>query len=236
MITTINEFRQNKLNENAGNMIADKDWARMVDLVLAGDTDGSKVANSIKEKKKAIARFVCGLKLTNSPLRMTTYGSYSGSFRDLGDKAIKLGATKEEIQAVYDVTEVPAQYTEKMARLSGKKLNNRFVGALSKAVIDAGFDITYLPYGGNALTNAGRDAMARNGRKWTIGYKTEINLGDRTVKLAFDAITDEGDGPTSYVIHTNSNDTDSIFRNYNVLGKNAFVIVIVETIKATRPQ
>lgn len=41
--------------------------------------------------------------------------------------------------------------------------------------------------------------MARNGRKWTIGYKAEINLGNKTVQLDFDAITDEGGGPTSYI-------------------------------------
>lgn len=140
----------------------------------------------------------------------------------MGDKALQLGATPEEIQTLYDATEVPASYVEKMTKLGGKKLNNRFVGALSKAIIDAGLDITYLPHNGNAITMEGKDAMSRNGRKWTIGYKTEIDLGGSKVKLTFDAITDEGDGPTSYFVDRSS---DAMFNRMSgdKLGKNEFI-------------
>jgi hypothetical protein len=202
--------------------IASKDWDRMLDLVMKGD-DGETAAKLIKDKNKAIARFITGLKLSNTQLKISDSGKYySGSYSALGNKALELGATPEEIKTMYDATEVPVSYVEKMAKLGGKKLNNRFVGAISKAIIDLGLDITYLPHNGYAITHEGKDAMSRNGRKWTIGYKTEIDLGDKKVKLTFDAITDEGDGPTYYVVDRSS---DAMFNSLSMdkLGKNDFI-------------
>ena len=77
MIKTFFEF----INEASSqtNIITDKDWERMLDLILTKDTSGSKVASSIKDKKKAIARFVCGIKLKNSKLDYDTrLSKYSG--------------------------------------------------------------------------------------------------------------------------------------------------------------
>ena len=205
---------ENFVNEG----IVDKDWKRMSDLVLSKrDSDG--VAKSITNKDKAIGRFVSGLKLLGSQPD-NRWGSYQGHFSEFGNQALKLGATVEEIQSVFDQTEIPPQYTEKIDKLSKKKLSNRFVGFLVKNILDAGFDIDFLPHNGYALTGEGKDAMSRNGRKWTIGYKTEIDLGDKKVSLNFDAITDEGDGPTSYVIDRSS---DRMFSGiYGSLGKLAF--------------
>ena len=171
--------------------IQSKDWDRMLDLVLAGK-DGSGAARSIKDKNKAIARYVAGIKLSSS---------YWGEFDSFYDKAIELGATKTEIDLVIANTVIPDNVAEKYKSLKNKKLNNRFVGVISKEVLKMGFDIDFLPYGGNAFTNEGRDAMRRNGRKWTIGYKTEISINDKKIDFVFDAITDEGSGPTSYVVY-----------------------------------
>lgn len=220
MITTFNKFLSS-INESVLS-ISSKDWDRMLALVLKGD-DGETASKLIKDKNKAVARFITGLKLSNSPLNYEdSWKSYRGSFSSIGNKAIELGATQEEIKNLFDVTEVPDSYTEKMTKLSGKKLNNRFVGVISNTIIDLGFDIIYLPHNGYAMTSLGKDAMSRNGRKWTIGYKTEIDLGDSKVKFNFDAITDEGDGPTSYVVDSSS---DSIFKSmqYEAFGKNAFI-------------
>jgi hypothetical protein len=83
--------------------ISPKDWERMLDLVMKGN-DGDTVAKLIKDKNKAIARFVAGLKLANSSLKYNdSWKSYSGSFSSLGDKALELGATPEEIQNLYDI-------------------------------------------------------------------------------------------------------------------------------------
>lgn len=221
------------ININEG--VSPKDWDRMLDLVLKGD-DGETAAKLIGDKNKAISRFVCGLKLSNAPFtynpddRWRPFG-YSMPFTDLGKKAIALGATADEIQKVYDETEVPQNVLDKQNQRAGKKLKDRFVGSISKAVLDAGFDITYLPHNGRAITMEGKDAMSRNGRKWTIGYKAEIDLGGKKVPFVFDAITDEGDGPTSYVI---DNSSDSIFRsisNWKRYGKNEFISLLKDTLK-----
>ena len=201
--------------------ISPKDWDRMLDLVLKGD-EGETAAKLIGDKNKAISRFVCGLKLANCPPDYNEgWKEYRGSFSALGDKALTLGATPKEIQNIYDSTEVPQNIIEKQTQRAGKKLRNRFVGSISKAVLDAGLDITYLPHNGYAITMEGKDAMSRNGRKWTIGYKAEIDLGDKKVPLIFDAITDEGDGPTYYVIDHSS---DPMFRaGWGRIGKNEFI-------------
>jgi len=206
--------------------ITNKDLDRMLDLVMQGG-DGATVAKLIKDKDKAIARFVAGLKLDNSPLVHDPDSVYSpygrSSFSELGNKAIDLGATPQEIQDLYDRTTVPEAYFDKMARLGGKKLNNRFVGQISKAVIDAGYDIIYQPHNGRALTMDGRYAMERNGRKWTIGYQTLVDLGDRQVPFEFDVITDEGDGPSLYVLDGNA--SDPMFRPLGgqAKGRNEFI-------------
>ena len=235
MITSINEFK--KFLESTDNTVNEavdkKDWDRMSKLLLAND-DGDKVAASIKDKDKAIARYVAGLKLAGKP-GFTSRMSYrntpevTGSFSAFGNRALQLGATVEEIQNVFDTTILPQAYADKLTNLGGKKLNNRFVSFLSNAIIEMGLDINYLPHNGNAITQTGRDAMSRNGRKWTIGYKTEIDLKTRKILLNFDAITDEGDGPTSYVIAQ----SDPIFRinphqNY---GQRAFLSMITDSIK-----
>lgn len=189
------------LNEAKG--ISSKDWQRMLDLILVGDVRGEKVANSITDKNKAIARFVCGLKLDNKPLKVgknyRDNPEYSGSFSPFGNKALQLGATPEEIQAIYDSTEVPQEFLDKQKELSTKKLGNIGIGAVSKALLKAGYNIEFEKTNGDALTNVGRDAMRRNGRKWTIGYKTIITTpGGNKVNLNIDGITDEGGGTTYY--------------------------------------
>ena len=78
-----------------------------------------------------------------------------------------------------------------------------------------------------ALTWEGREAMERNGRKWTIGYKSVISGDGIELPFEFDAITDEGGGPTYYVIdqHTDA-DLASKMRNIyrrSPVGVNGFV-------------
>jgi hypothetical protein len=73
----------------------------------------------------------------------------------------------------------------------------------------------------------GKDAMNRNGRKWTIGYKTEIDLGKRKVNFIFDTITDEGGGSSKYIVYQGS---DQIFNDmtYKIVGVKEFTKKLVE--------
>jgi len=203
---------QESLNEKKAKpgQISTKDWQRMLDLVTAGK-DGEDVANKLKDKDKAIARFVSGLKLKAAELKYDDkWKEYRGPFDDFGKKALELGATVEEIQKMFDAAIIPIAIAEKLHGSKGKKLDNRFVGNLSKMIIKAGFDIEFEKTNGNAITNDGMDAMQRNGRKWTIGYKTKVSANGEIYDLDFDAITDEGDGPTKYVL---SHGSHRIFRD-----------------------
>lgn len=191
-------------------MVSKKDWDRMTELVLT-DSEAVGVAGSIKCKKKAMARYVAGLKLEREEPN-----PYSSTFRAFRDRALELGATEEEIRELYDQVEVPAEYLEKISRYGGKKINNRFVGFISKLVLDSGCDIRFLPHAGYAITDEGRWAMQQNGRKWTIGYKTQIIKGDSVVDFIFDAITCEGGGATQYVT----------YGNYNRVGKRAISDIV----------
>ena len=227
-IKTFDEFvNESNLNEAS---IATKDWDRMLSLVMKND-DGETAAKLIKKKDKAIARFVSGLKLSNSPLSYDDkWERYTRAFSPLGDRALELGATPEEIQELFDKTVVPVSHTEKMTKLGGKKLDNRFVQDISKVFLTAGNDIEYLPHNGNAITSNGRDAMQRNGRKWTIGYKSEVTIAGNKFTFNFDAITDEGGGATYYVI---GDMTDKIFQEleWKTWGKLKFISGLKEIIK-----
>ena len=187
----------------------------MLDLVLENKDGNPKV---IKSKNKAIARFVTGLKLKKKPIIYTSeWNEYNGWFYEFGNRALSLGATPKEIQDAFDsITHIPIEIVKKHNHLSTKRLDDRFVCLFSKAILKAKFDIVFV-YHGNALTLEGKDAMGRNGRKWTIGYKTII---DKKINFAFDAITDEGFGPTSYVIDKANSDTIfsdlSSFERYRV--------------------
>jgi hypothetical protein len=232
----LNESFLNESIINEASMVVGKDWDRMSDLVLKGDYNGTSVAKLIKDKNKAMARFVAGLKLSNSPLNHdnSKYNPYGYSnYSELGNLAIELGATPEEIQTLYDTTEVPSSTVDKLTKREGKKLNNRFVGVISKSVLDNGGDITYLPHNGNAITYQGKDAMSRSGIKWTIGYKAEVKLGGKNHNLIFDAITDEGNGPTYYVLADSSDEIFSPLK-YKTFGKNEFIATLKDILKSVK--
>lgn len=218
--------------------ISEKDWKRMQDLVLTGK-DGVGTAAVIKSKDKAIARFVAGIKLKNSNLDINspTYGNnyFHGHFAEFGNKAMELGATLEEIQETYNTNQVPEKYHVDRTHIKEKKLDSRFVGDLSKKLLDKGFSVEFYDErgyrSGYAITHTGIEAMEKNGRKWTIGYFCKITKNNITHKLVFDAITDEGDGPTSYVIDSQSDAIFRYFGHWERIGKLKFNKFIIETLE-----
>ena len=211
--------------------VSTKDWDRMLKLVLKGDS-GSKVTRAIKNKDKAIARFVAGSRLSGQTELEKSSGGYRGMYGDLGDKALDLGATEEEIIQLFNSSPTPQSYIQKLEKLSPKKLDNRFVGEISSLILKLGFDIHYEAHNGNAITRDGMDAMSRNGRKWTIGYKTTLTYNKEKLSFVFDAITDEGDGPTYYIVDQHG--SDNIFDNsvgyYDPVGKRKFLSYIKDVL------
>ena len=122
-------------------------------------------------------------------------------YSEFGNKAIELGATVEDIEKLFNNTVVPKKYQDKLVQLSNKKLNT-VAGKVSQAVLDAGYDINFLPHNNNAITMEGKDSMRRNGRKWTNGFKSILTApnGDK-LPFEFDIIMDEGvDNFTNYYV------------------------------------
>lgn len=110
--------------------------------------------------------------------------------------------------------EFPQKYLDKLQTRSSKKLNDRFIGTISKKILDAGYDIEFNGRGGNALTFPGREAMERNGRKWTIGYKSIITLAnDEKFNFWFDAITSESVDVEPTYFYIDEQNSSSIFNN-----------------------
>lgn len=99
-----------------------KDWDRMRALVRKG-SDGASVAKSIKDKVKAIDRYVAGLKLTDTELSSKL--PFKGTFQAFGNRAIELGADYAEIKKAYDNANVkdadPSEWVPKV----GKNPENR---------------------------------------------------------------------------------------------------------------
>ena len=216
--------------------IEEKDWMRMADLYL-NDKSGASVAKSIKDKNKAIARYVTGVKISGSDVipeyALNSSGTLlSGQFSEFFNKAIELGATKEEIIAEYDkLGTIPEKISEKISIFAAKNMGSWVIGDVSKSVYKAGFDMT-LSKGGNATTVAGKEAMDRSGRKWTIGYVATVKLADKSeTSISFDAITDEGvnNNVVRYVFalgsRLKSNHVQSEFKAYS---KTDFIKLLID--------
>jgi len=203
----------------------------MLELIL-NDNDGDSVCKSIKDKDKAAVRFVCGRRIlgaTDEPT-INRWNEYDGSFGNFGDRALALGANHQDIVDLFNSTLIPDSIREKRAKYFGKKMDSMYVSFISKAIIDAGFDIVYLHNGRNAITREGIQAMESNGRKWTIGYNTEIIVRDTKYLFNFDAITCEGGGPTSYVIHGSSSRIFSNISEWARIGKTEFKTSIIKAL------
>ena len=175
-----------------------KDWERVVQLISTNKSPDSQ-AKAIKDKNKAMQRYIAFLKIKDASPKYTSYGSVTGEGSEFGDRALELGATKEEIQELYDNTELTLELKTKFAPLLLTSGRDNKIPALTTALLKEGYTIKYIK-SGNALTAAGRDAMSRNGRKWTIGRVTEISKDSKNIQYSFDEITDEGGGSSKYSI------------------------------------
>lgn len=229
LYTTINEFKQYLLVKESVSM---KDWNRMLDLYLAGN-EGAGVASTIKNKDKAIARYVAGIKLAGENVDPSPWSTRS--FAKFKERALELGATIEEIQEIFNNTEIPQSILDKEKSLKNKKLDNWTVGGVSKAVLKYGADINYIKQG-RALTYGGRDAMMNSGRIWTIGYITELIVNGEKYQFDFDVITNEGvDNNTVYFILADTTDKKikNVFKQSNSkMGIREFSKYIKEAIEA----
>jgi hypothetical protein len=210
------------VDENLITEAADKDWGRMLDLVIA-DKNGANVAKSIKDKSKAIARYVAGVKLCGydeakilDDYSKTSNRFYEGDyhkFNAFGTKALELGATIDEIIDEFNATEIPQKWQDKHQDMISKNLSNWVTGPLMTKILKAGYDFEQIGKGGNATTEVGQEAMHRSGLKWTIGYKYNLLINGQKYLLAFDAITSEAVNNNTVYFVVDSSVSDKVFRD-----------------------
>lgn len=178
-----------------------KDFMRMTDFAA-----GNSRISGIKDKNKAIARFAALCYVVNERPRFDVHGPKTSNPKllELWELCRELGVTKEDIYAAYNDTD-PTQFNDAInaRRKRNDEGSDKFIGKLKTALFDANID--YKVKLSSAMTEIGRNAMQRNGRKWTIGYNITMWPGTKSEQfLEFDAITDEGDGPTKYIYSNSS--------------------------------
>jgi hypothetical protein len=232
------------VDENLITEAADKDWGRMLDLVIA-DKNGANVAKSIKDKSKAIARYVAGVKLCGydeakilDDYSKTSNRFYEGDyhkFNAFGTKALELGATIEEIIDEFNATEIPQKWQDKHQDMISKNLSNWVTGPLMTKILKAGYDFEQIGKGGNATTEVGQDAMSRSGLKWTIGYKYNLLINGQKYLLAFDAITSEAVNNNTVYFVIDLSVSDKVFRDitpfYKSVNLTKFYNIIINVCK-----
>ena len=186
--------------------ISDKDWNRMYDLI-ADRKDGESVARSIRQKDKAIARFVAGLKLKGEePDYDKDLERYYGHFSAFGNKALELGATVDEIKEVYDSVPAPESLIDQLSQtIDDTSYRVRIPDTFWKALRKANIPVK------TAKNNrrAGPVAtywMEGNGRKWNIPLViTFYPDSPYECSVDLDVITDEGDGSNRYALYSEKN-------------------------------
>lgn len=114
-----------------------KDFTRMRDLIL-NNKNGAGVANSIKEKRKAIARFVAGNMLCGGNFTLIndfynknhtfTNGKSSGVFFEhFGNRALALGVNIKDIEIAYKMAVIPRNFDTSGLPISDPSLKKKFM-------------------------------------------------------------------------------------------------------------
>lgn len=91
-----------KVSDDHRERVEQKDVDRMISLINKNDTEGTSVAATIKDKNKAVARYVAGLILLGEELPLQNKIGKEGSFLPLCNKALELGATWADIRFMYN--------------------------------------------------------------------------------------------------------------------------------------
>lgn len=200
-------FQLSRITDSHSLTVDEKDYKRMYDLIAKVD-DVTKLsrhseaqASKIKDPLKAAARYVAGIKMAQ-----LYYGSnfdYSSDFYPFKKKAIELGSSEEDIDKMLEEAKVPESlkvYADEKSENDKKNRKGYFVGAVVKWLNKQDFDWEFVKEAGNALTMPGKEAMSRNGRKWTMGYAIKVSKDGKEGIIEFDIITDEGGGSNQYAM------------------------------------
>jgi nitrogen regulatory protein PII-like uncharacterized protein len=181
--------------------LTNKDWERMQDLIDQGK-DGADVAKKITSKDKAIARFVAGLKLEGKEPQYSSASSVgSVPFKAFGNRALELGATTEEINAVYESAVIPEDWR---ASHKTKKSYTGYTASFDKMMDQLadkyGFEWSKKETreAQGAWSPTTREQYSRNGRVWPLNYEVTMTKDGNTEKIVCILVTNEGGGMYGY--------------------------------------
>lgn len=193
----------NKKNSNMIYNVTLRDWERMQDLIDRNQ-NGEGVAAKIKDASKAVARFVAGTILTGgADDTLTRKGVYwSSRFEAFAIRALKLGATKEDIFETLKATTVPENFKETHVT---KKSYSGYVGSLDR-LIDQLMDKYPVKIERKTIECGGshhwswetKYSYSRNGRVWPLNYMLTIEGVKGTEKHPIIVVTNEGGGNYGY--------------------------------------
>lgn len=183
--------------------IVRKDWDRMQDLIDR-DQNGEGVASKIKDKGKAVARYVAGMKLLKSnaveSYRNGEYYLPYSDFRAFGRKALDLGATYEDLIETSEATEIPEDF---FATHVTKDSYTGYTGSLRRLLdqlraLGASIELKPLNRGYEHWSYETQVGYTRNGRVWPLNYELNIEYRGETKHHTIIVVTNEGGGNYGY--------------------------------------
>ena len=159
-------------------------------------SDPERLVKSIKDDKKLVARWIAAIKI-GWPEAVSVFG-YEIEHKKLLTKA-EIVAYSEKYKAEDEKVD-----DSDMNRLSKdeKKLAESWITKSVYKYFNSlkDVEIEWIESFKNAKTQAGKDAMRRNGRAWTEGCIINVKKGDKEKKITFDVVTNEGGGLYGYVL------------------------------------
>ena len=175
-----------------------KDWERMQDLIDR-NKDGEDVAAKIKNKAKAVARYVAGVKLMGRVAVESGRLPYS-DFRAFGLRALELGATIEDIQSTFEAAAVPEDFAETHIT---KDPYTGYTGSLRRFIdqmcVKYGLESSLQSVSGTSTwSGITTESYYRNGRVWPLSYKLTFRNDFESVQYSIVVVTNEGGGNYGY--------------------------------------
>lgn len=190
------KFAEEVKNANTSKYETDDKHIKKMKDYFNKNSDPERLVKSIKDDKKLVARWIAAMKI-NWPEAVSVFG-YEIERKKLLTKAeiVAYGEKykgKDEQVDDSDMKRLDKE-TKKIADSWITKSLYKYFNSLTD------YEITWKEAFKNAKTQAGKDAMRKNGRAWSEGFIITVTKGDKSFDATFDVITNEGGGLYGYVL------------------------------------
>lgn len=160
------------------------------------NSDPERLVKSIKDDKKLVARWIAAIKI-NWPEAVSVFG-YEIEHKKLLTKA-EIVAYSEKYKADDEkVDDSDMKRLDKDEKKLAESWITKSVYKYFNSLKDV--EIEWVESFKNAKTQAGKDAMRRNGRAWTEGFVVKVTKNGKDKNITFDVVTNEGGGLYGYVL------------------------------------